>query len=58
MEGSGPAAQDEGLPQGEGHVGDDEERAYVERVESELNAEIERVLKEPELEPEVILEDV
>ncbi len=37
---------------------DDEERAYVERVESELNEEIERVLREPELEPEVILEDV
>jgi pyruvate dehydrogenase E1 component alpha subunit len=41
-----------------GMWGDDEEMAYVERVESELNAEIERVLKEPELEPEVILEDV
>ena len=41
-----------------GMWGDDEERAYVERVESELNAEIERVLKEPELESEVILEDV
>jgi pyruvate dehydrogenase E1 component alpha subunit len=41
-----------------GMWGDDEERAYVERVESELNAEIERVLKEPELEPEAILEDV
>jgi pyruvate dehydrogenase E1 component alpha subunit len=41
-----------------GMWGDDEERAYVERVESELNAEIERVLKEHELEPEVILEDV
>jgi pyruvate dehydrogenase E1 component alpha subunit len=41
-----------------GMWGEDEERAYVERVESELNAEIERVLKEPELEPEVILEDV
>ncbi len=37
---------------------DEEERAYVERVESELNAEIERVLKEPELEPDLILEDV
>lgn len=37
---------------------EDEERAYVSQVEERLNAEIERVLKEPELEPEVILEDV
>ncbi len=37
---------------------EDEERAYIAQVEERLNAEIEQVLGEPEIEPEVILEDV